>query len=221
MRSLPKAAATLVPAAFALLAGVPAHATDADDYAPPAVVEQRLYAPHHEFRLAVAYLPQDPFWKAVGPDLSYTWHLNEYFSWEVVRGAVFTTYDSSLRNKLKSEFDKSQDPYEKASFIVASHVQITPFYGRYTVMNRGVVHQETYFTLGLAANGWTKPNDGKTNGGGVRPGFDGGLGFRWYLSRRASVKLEVLENLFMRSDGTAGDEVWLTLGASFATSRKR
>lgn len=218
MRNWTKAAAMIIPAAFAIFAS-PARATESDEYAPPAIIEKRAYLPHHEFRLAMAYLPQDPFWKAYGPDFSYTWHPSEYWSWEVVRAAYFTTYNSSLRKKLASEFDKTQDPYEKASYLVASNLQLTPFYGRYTVMNRAVVHQETYLAAGVSADGWTKPQDPKVNGGGVRPGFDVGLGFRWYTSRKTSLKLEVLDNFFMRSDGSVGDQVWLTLGMAFSVPR--
>lgn len=217
MRSWTKAAVMIIPAAFVFSTSA-ARASDAEDFSPPAVIERRAYLPHHEFRVALAYLPQDPFYKAAGPDLAYTWHINEYVSWEVIRGAYFTTWRTDIRNALKREFDASKDPYEKASYIAASSVQFTPFYGRYSFMNRGVVHQETYVTAGLAANGWTKPEDGKS-GGGVRPGFTGGLGFRWYTSRRTSLKLEVLENLFMRVDGSVGDQVWITVGGAFAIPR--
>jgi outer membrane beta-barrel protein len=223
-RALQKRMAVAGLLAYAAIAGS-ARAAETDDYAPPAVIQKRAYLPKHEFRLAFAYLPQDPFWKGVGPDLSYTWHPNEYWSWEVLRGAVFTTYDSDLRNKLRSQFDAKNDPYEKASYILASHVQFTPFYGRYSLLNRLVVHQESYATAGLSANGWSAAEGQPANGaskpnGGLRPGFDFGIGFRWYTSHKTSVKLEALENFFMRENGTAGDQFWLTLGVSFSVPHK-
>ena len=219
MRSLTKAAAITISAAFVCLASV-AGATEAEDFGPPSVIERRAYLPHHEFRLAVAYLPQDPFYKAVGVDVAYTWHLGQYWSWEVARGAVFTTYNTDIRNALRNQFDKKKDPYEKAEYIIASNIEFAPFYGRYSIMNRGTLHQETYFVAGASANGWKAPDDGKHNGGGVRPGANLGLGFRFYTSRRTSLKLEVLENLFMRTDGSVGDQVWLTVGGAFATPRR-
>lgn len=184
------------------------------------VIQERKHQPHHEFRVSLGYLPQDPFYKAAGPDVAYTWHRSPYFSWEILRLGYFASVDSEIRQQLRAEFDAIDDPYEKASYMVTSHAQFTPFYGRYTVMNRGILYQETYFTGGGGMIGWTKPENGDS-GGGLRPTVDGGLGFRWYASSRMSVKLELLEQFFMRSDGSIGDQFYLTFGASYTLGRKR
>jgi outer membrane beta-barrel protein len=218
MRSWRKAAVMCIPAAFALTGGA-ALAAEADEYAPPVVVEKRIYVPAHEFWLGAAYLPEDPFYKAVGPDLSYTWHVTEYWKWEAVRLAAFTTYNTALRNDLKYNAGDANDPYEKASFIISSHAQYVPFYGRYTFMNRGTVHQETYFTAGLALDGWTKPQVPGAPGGGVRPALDFGFGFRWYTSKTSSIKAELMDNVFEQPGGTVSEQFCLTVGVAFMTSR--
>lgn len=211
--------------AVALAGGVARAQSNADDDDPASVmargaIEQRRFDPKHEFRVSLGYLPQDPFWKGVGPDASYTWHTSEYVSWEVLRVAGYTTYDSEIRRTLRGQFDATKDPYEKPQFMVGSHVQWTPFYGRYTFMNRRVLHQETYLTLGGAMWSWQKPEDPAINGGGIRPAGDFGLGFRWYASSRMSVKLELIEDFFMRSDGTVGDQFYMTFGGAFSVPKK-
>lgn len=206
--------------AAALAVTVASFATGTARAADPPIVLEPKYQPRHEFRLSLGYLPQDPFWKGFGPDVSYTWHRSRYFSWEILRVGYYVHYDSELRNKLRSEFDAIDDPYEKAQYMLTSHAQFTPFYGRYSFLNRRIVHQELYFTGGGGLIGWTKPEDG-SNGGGFRPTLDVGLGFRWYTSQRSSFKIEVLEQLHMRSDGSLGDQFYLTIGGSFFLNRPR
>ncbi len=194
-----------------------------DDIRRHGVIQERKFDPAHEFRLSLGYLPQDPFWKAAGPDFGYVWHKSHTFSWEIVRAGFYASYDSEIRNKLRSEFDAARDPYEKAQFYTSTHARWTPFYGRYTFMNRGVVHQELYFTAGAGVMGWTKPED-PDNGvgaGGVFPVFDGGFGFRWYTGRRFSFTLEVLEQAAMRSTGEVTDQFYVSFGASFNLPRAR
>ena len=187
------------------------------------VIQERKYDPLHEFRLSLGYLPQDPFWKAAGPDFGYVWHKSHAFAWEIVRVGFYASYDSELRQKLRDEFDAARDPYEKAQFYAASHARWTPFYGRYTFMNRSVVHQELYFTAGAGVIGWSKPEDSENGvgAGGVFPAFDAGFGFRWYTSQRFTVTLEVLEQAAMRSTGDVTDQFYVSLGLSFNLPRPR
>lgn len=195
-----------------------------DPYRPKTVIQERIHQPKHEFRLGLAYLPQDPFYKGYGPDLAYVWHPNEYLSWEVVRVAYFAHLDTEIRRQLAAEFDASKDPYEKVQFLLFSHAQFTPFYGRYTVMNRGVLHQETYFIAGAGLVGWAeaeaaRADDTSGGSGGARPGADIGIGFRWYASKKLSLKLEVLDQFVMLSDGSLGTQFLISFTGSFSTPR--
>ncbi len=217
MRS--RARSALVALAVAASTAASTRSSAADDGLAGRVIQERRYRRGHELRASIAYLPQDPFYKAAGPDLSYIWHRTESFSWEAVRIGVFAPFDSKIRRQIRDEFDVDDDPYEKARFFVGSHARFAPLYGRFTVMNRGLLHQEAYLVGGLGLIGWTGPEDG-SNGGGVRPAIDVGLGFRWYASRRWSVKAEVLENLMRRSGGGVQDHVYLTIGLGFALPEK-
>ena len=196
-----------------------------DPFRPKKVIQERLYQPRHEFRLGLGYLPQDPFWKGYGPELAYVWHVGDWVEWEVLRAAYFVHLDSEIRRQVAAEFDIAKDPYEKVGYMVFSHVRWAPFYGRYTVLNRGVTHQETFLSAGAGMIGWTEAEGPRADGvspgeGGFRPAFDVGLGFRFYTSRRTSLTIEVQDQFIMRYDGSLGSQFYLTIGGSFATPRK-
>lgn len=218
--------AGLTIAAATLLLGGPAHAQDEDPYRPRTVIQERKHQPLHELRVGIGYLPQDPFYKGYGPEIAYVRHLGDWFEWELARIGWFAHLDTEIRRQVAAEFDVDDDPYEKVQFMAFSHVRWAPFYGRYTMMNRGVVHQETFLSAGAGLLGWTKAEGPRADGvdpgsGGVRPGFDVGVGFRFYTSARTSLTIEVHDQWFMRGDGSIGQQFHLSLGGSFAFPRKR
>ena len=55
---------------------------------------------------------------------------------------------------------------------------------------------------------------------GVRPTFDFGIGLRYWISRRTSIRLEALENIVMEADGKTDDMIYLSIGVSIATFRR-
>jgi outer membrane beta-barrel protein len=210
-----------IPPATPVPAATPAPEPTPDPYRPRTVIQERIYRPHHEFRLGLGYLPQDPFYKAYGPELAYVWHIGDWLEWEIFRAAYFAYTETEIRRQVASEFDISKDPYEKVQYLAFSHVRWVPFYGRYTVLNRSVVHSETFLSGGAGMIGWKKAEGPRADGadpgeGGTRPAFDVGLGFRFYTSRRTSLTIDVHDQFIMRYDGSLGTQFYITVGGSFA-----
>lgn len=202
----------------------PAPEPTPDPYRPKTVIQERIYRPKHELRLGLGYLPQDPFYKAYGPELAYVWHGGDWFEWEIFRAAYFAYTETEIRRQVASEFDITKDPYEKVQYLAFSHVRWVPFYGRYTVLNRSVVHSETFLSAGAGMIGWNKAEGPRADGvdpgsGGTRPAIDVGLGFRFYTSRRTSLTIDVHDQFIMRYDGSLGTQFYLTIGGSFASPR--
>lgn len=183
-------------------------------------IQTRQYRPRHEFRLATGYLPQDAFYKGTTVDFSYTYHFSDAVSWEVMRGVYSWNHDTDLVRRLRDEFTVTNDPYEKVQYLLASHLQITPFYGKETLFNRHIIHQELYFLTGPAGVGWVIHENGHADRPkNFRPAWDLGFGFRWYASRAVSFKLEALENFYEKEDSSYDNQVYVTLGISLSSSR--
>lgn len=184
------------------------------------VIQPRAYHPGHEFRIASGYLPQDAFYKGTTADFSYTYHFSDAVSWEVFRGVYSWNHDTDLVRRLRDEFKVTNDPYEKVQYLISTHAQLTPFYGKQTLFNRGVVHQELYFLAGPGGVGWVIHENGRADRPkNFRPAFDLGFGFRWYASRFLSFKLEGIENFFQKEDGSIDEQVYVTLGVSMSSNR--
>jgi outer membrane beta-barrel protein len=183
-------------------------------------IQERKYRPGHEFRVAGGYLPQDAFYKGTTLDLSYAYHFNDFFSWEALRGMYSDNKDTDLTTRLRTEFKVVNDPYEKVQYMLMSHFQLTPFYGKQTWMNRGVLHQELYFLAGPSGVGWVIHENGHADHQkNFRPSVDLGFGFRAYASKLVSLKLEAFENFYKKEDGSIDEQAYVTLVLSFSSGR--
>lgn len=196
-----------------------------DPFPPKTIVQERAYRPNHEVRLGLAYLPQDPFYKAYGPELAYVRHFGDWFEWEVLRIAYFAYTETDIRAQVASEFDITKDPYEKVQYLGFSNLRWAPFYGRYTVLNRSVVHSETFVSGGVGMVGWSKAEGPRADGndpgsGGTRPAAQVGLGFRFYTSKRTSLTIDVHDQFVQRFDGSLGTQFYITIGGSFAAPQR-
>ena len=184
------------------------------------VVQKRKFQVGHEFRLATGYLPMDAFYKGTTGDFGYSYHVNDFFSWEVMRGLFSYNQDTDLRQRLNEEFDVENDPYEKTQYMLFSLFRFTPFYGKQVILNRVVVHQELYFMAGPGGVGWVLHVNGRSDvSSAFRPAFNVGAGFRWYVSRMVSLRLEAMEDFYQKPDGSVDDQVYVNFGISISTRR--
>ena len=244
-----RAPAAIAALFLALLAGLPAHAAQGDrldetarpkeaipqpsptpedeanrpsavEGGTPYVIQKRKYQIGHEFRLAMGYLPMDAFYKGTTFDFGYSHHFNDFFSWEIVRGLYSWNHDTDLRQRLNEEFDVDNDPYEKTQYMIFTNFRVTPFYGKQAIVNRFIVHQELYFFGGPGGVGWVLRQNGRSDvPTSFRPAVNVGAGFRWFVSRMVSVRLEAMENFYQKADGSVDDQIYVSFGLSLSTRR--
>ena len=182
------------------------------------VVQEKKFRPAHEFHFGTGYLPQDAFWKGYTIDLSYRYHFGDFFALEVFRFALSRNFDTDLKRQLLEEFPAplQADPFEEVQFMFTAHAILKPFYGKSAFFNRRVLRQELYFMAGGGGINWKQGSEIT----GIRPTFDFGIGLRYWVGRRVSIRLEVVENLFLEADGTVDDMIYLSLGVTVNTFKK-
>ena len=182
-------------------------------------IQKRKFRIGHEFRLASGYLPMDAFYKGTTFDFGYGYHFGDVFSTEL-RGLYSWNHDTDMRQRLQEEFDVDNDPYEKTQYMFFFNFRVTPFYGKQVLLNRLIVHQELYFFGGPGGVGWVLHENGRSDvPSSFRPAVNVGAGFRWYLSRTVSARLEAMEDFYQKADGSVDDQIYVSLGLSLSTKR--
>ena len=169
-------------------------------------VQERAYRMQHELNLSLGILPLDAFYKGLYAQVGYAFHFSDSFAWQVGRGAYVYSVRTGLRDQLERDFNVLPTNFEEVQFFVGSDLMWKPLYGKLSVLNKYVVHGEVYLLAGVSIFKFTSA---------FRPGINLGGGGRIFLSKYASLRLDVTDNVVLPTGGAAktfANVMTITLG---------
>lgn len=198
--------ATLV--AAGLLAPLAAQAQEAGRLL---AVQQRKFRLTHELTLGGMFEPQDAFNKGLAPELAYTFHLDDSFSWEVLRGGYLAQLDTGLRQQLERDFGVVPTAFPTLQYYISSNLLWAPLYGKFALRNAQLVHVEAFLSGGAALGHFTDS---------FQAGPELGVGLRIFLTQLVSLRLDARDAIFIhkKQSGTGlpiNQAIFLSLGLSF------
>jgi outer membrane beta-barrel protein len=180
---------------------------DVEDQGRLSAVQRRKFREAHELQIAFAALPLDAFYKGVGAEVGYTWHVTDRFAWEVVHGGYAADLDTGLKTQLQTDFGVAPTQFEVAKYYVNSNVVLKPLYMKASLFNRAVVHGELFFLGGGGIFSMTS---------GIKPSADVGLGGRLYLTPHISLRSDARENfVLLQNFNKTKNVITFSLGLSF------
>ncbi len=177
-----------------LLLGAPALAQleDLENPGTVSAVQQRAYRMQHELNLSVGVLPLDAFYKGLYAQVGYTAHFTDTFAWQIGRAAYSYAAKTGLREQLERDFGVLPTAFDEVQFFFGSDLMWKPFYGKFSVLNRWVLHGEAFFMLGASLFKFTNV---------WRPGVNVGGGGRVFLNQYVSLRLDVTNNVVIPIGG--------------------
>jgi outer membrane beta-barrel protein len=201
---------TLAVVAVLLCSALAAHADDGSGSSSGKLfaIQQRRYSLNYELEVGGVFEPQDAFSKGVGLEGAFVWHLNDDWSWEVLRGAYVQQFDSGLKTQLQQEFGVAPTQIELLQYYMSSSIMWSPLYGKFALRNASVIHAEAFLDAGAAFGRYTS---------GYAEGPVIGVGARVFLNQRFSVRLDVRDALFFHAKelgGSLNQAVFMSLGLS-------
>jgi outer membrane beta-barrel protein len=185
--------AILVLSLLAPLAAV-AQSEELENPGTVSAVQERAYRMQHELDLSIGILPLDAFYKGLYAQVGYVFHFTDAFAWQVGRGAYVYSAHTGLREQLERDFNVLPTAFDEVQFFVGSDLMWKPFYGKLSVLNTYVVHGEVYLLLGVTVFKFTDS---------FRPGINLGGGGRIFISKYASIRLDLTENVVLPTGGAA------------------
>lgn len=169
----------------------------ADDEPERVAIQERKYQLFHEFKASVGAMPLDAFQKGWTFSLSYTYHLNDFVSWEVaqVTGALLTS--TNLRDSLIDQFAVSPEDFAAPRFMLTTGLEVAPLYGKQAFMNGRILH---HALLGGVFGGLVFGDRGSFGDtlSDLRPAVGLGLGYRLHTTELLSVRFDVRDFLTFR-----------------------
>ncbi len=165
---------------------------DVEDTGEVAAIQNRAYRMGQELELAVSLLPEDAFYKGVAPELAYTIHFSDNFGLEI-RGAYTVDFDTGLKSQLL-QLGTQPTQFAETHVFVTGDFLWSPIYVKGTLGNHAVIYGEGFLVVGGGAF------EQVVSGGGLGnfyPAPNAGIGFRIFLSKTFSVRLDVRDNVLI------------------------
>ncbi len=153
-----------------------------------AAVQERLYRMSHELAGGPCLLPLDAFYKGLCGQIGYTYHFTDWFAWQVGRGGASYSLSTGLRDQLERDFGVLPTAFDEVQWFVGSDVMFSPLYGKTAVLNKHVLHFETYVIGGGSVLKFS-------NSPIPRPALNVGVGGRLFHNRWISYRLELTNNI--------------------------
>ncbi len=158
-------------------------------------IQPRQYRLGHEFQLGVGFLPLDAFYLGIVATAGYTYHITDFWAWEIAGGGYSFNIDTSLEDELFERFqvkptDQAARGIERISMFATTSAIIKPLFGKLAIFNSDIVYSETFLAAGVG---------GLRLGSFWRPVVDIGLGLRFWSSQALSIRLDVRDYLVFTS----------------------
>jgi outer membrane beta-barrel protein len=168
---------------------------DAEDSGRLSAVQHRKFRQAHELQVAFATLPLDAFYKGVGIEAGYTWHITDRIGWEIIHAGYSYDVDTGLKKQLESDFGVAPTAFDVAQYYVNSDIVLKPLYLKASFFNRSVVHGELFVLGGGGIFRMKTVANVDSPGLGIKPAGNVGLGGRVYLTPHISVRVDGRYNL--------------------------
>ena len=178
-----------------------------EEVAPTYAVQNRAFHLRHEFNLGFGVLPINAFTKGLTLGGGYTFHFNQLLAWEIVQFHYSFAFDTNLTKQLEQNYNVQPTQISSLNYFATSNFVFKPLYGKLALTNRWVAHLEVFFAAGVGAGMFTNPMV-------VRPGFDAGGGFRFYLNDLFSLRLDVRDYTFFTGGTSTSSELFIGLAAA-------
>jgi outer membrane beta-barrel protein len=168
-------------------------------------IQEREYSLDHEFTLGVGVLPLDPYYKGYAVQVGYTFHFSDSFAWQIGRftytcavSQVCFDVDTSLKQQLLTQYGQAaSDPhFAEVEWMAGSDLMWSPIYGKWTLLNRTVVHFEGFGVIGLSLVDLSNQGSGNLP---IKPGLNVGLGMRVFYSKKVSFRIDLTDNVVLTS----------------------
>lgn len=165
-------------------------------------VQNRIYDRHHEVSFRGGVMPNSAFFVNYPLSGSYTYHLNEWLGWELLRGTYYLNKSRALTNTLIEEYEVSPSQFDYPVYSLQSALVIKPTYGKDSWFNKTVLHHQSYFTFGGGLMGYQKEYIYDSPTTEINWSARIGVGRKYFISQNVALSLEVENHFAFKAEET-------------------
>jgi outer membrane beta-barrel protein len=152
-------------------------------------IQRQKFQMAHELTLSLGSMPRDAFQKGWVLGMAYSIHFEPWLAWQVIDARAAALSSTDLRDELIDTFAIAPDDFNAPRFMATTGVEITPIYGKQVFLNDTVVHQAIYAGMHAGVIFGDRGALADTLGD-LRPVIGLGVGYRFFLSKSFSVRID-------------------------------
>lgn len=166
------------------------------------VVRNKLYYKPGKFEFAgtAGLMPYDDVNNQYFVGGKATWHLSDYWGWEIIDAQkAFASTSNWVKNLVN---DKNINNLQTAqlNYLATTNLVFSPFYGKVRMFGSALVYFDLYAVLGAGFAGTntiklSKGNPETTVRSGLDPVVDFGVGFKFFLNPTMGIVLDLRDYL--------------------------
>ncbi len=187
-----------------------AFSKDIEDEVDVFAIQNKIFHRHHELGVVLGYIPDDDFYEVYPGGLSYTFHLNDFWAFDI-RGQVISSDAKDLKSELES-VGATPSIYRELKQLAHAHLIVKPFYGKDAIRNRGIINNETYIFLGGGSAAYENHQSYGESTSESAFSLSFGIGTKYFVNKKMCINFEIRDMMNYRDDKTVNN-IWF--GISF------
>lgn len=177
-------------------------------------VQKKAFHRDHEIGMTFGSVVDDDFYNIFPIGIKYTYNFNDYLGWEVARGEILMTQEKDIKGMLENDFGVTPSEFSEPQYMIHSHLVLKPFYGKDSVLNRGILNHESYFLVGGGIVNYEKQYSYGDPDTENALSISLGYGIKYFLSRSCSLNFEIRDLINFKEKKTENN-IYLGLGLSY------
>lgn len=165
-------------------------------------VQNRIYDRSHEVSFRGGVMPNAAFFVNYPISGAYTYHLNQWLGWELVRASYYLNKPRALTQTLIDEYGVEPGEFDYPTYAVQSALVVKPTYGKDSWFNKTVVHHQSYFTIGGGIVGYQREYTYGAPTTDFAWSIRAGVARKYFLSQNVSFTLELENHIAFKAETT-------------------
>jgi len=178
------------------------------------VIQEKIFHRYHDLGICFSYIPDDDFYDSYGIGANYVYHLNDTFSWEVIRGIWMFNQEKSLREDIQNSLNIAPSFYDEPAYMVHSQLWFRPLYGKSAVRNKSIVFHETGLFLGAGLLGFDRKKTFSSDANDTALSISFGLGTTFFINNFTCVSIQIRDLMHFKDNQTE-NRISLEMGCGF------
>lgn len=172
----------------------------AESFEEVSAVQNRIYDRKHEISLRGGVMPNAQFFVNYPAAGAYTYHLNEWLGWEVIRGTYYANKTRAITQTLIDEYEVEPSEFDYPEYSAQSSLILKPTYGKDSWFNKRVIHHQTYLTLGGGLMGFKKEYRYGEPTTELAWTARVGMGRKYFISQNLALSFEIENHMAFKTE---------------------